>query len=494
MSTADTHLRISTRDLCPGMFLVRMDASWWKHPFFQARNRFIQTFDEVAEIRRFVEYVIIDCAKSQPSSLQGIFGRAAPRASTQSLPEPPRGPAGETAANPEVLTALSAEPSESAEPPSQCLDAGLELGGDELARLWKHLPSDEECRRQADQVAASRRERHASKREDVREKVVSRVTGSDKGVQLVMETIEHVHDLMDDARMGRSLNHERSKQQVAEIMKMYLASPSTVLALCTLKTQDEYTYQHCVNVSILSMAFARYLGMSAVSMADVGLAGLYHDLGKAKMPGEILKKPGKLSSDEYEIMKTHPVKGFHLLDTTDDLPGCVALAALQHHERADGSGYPQGLKGDAICREARIVGLADMYDAMTSDRVYHRAKRSTDVLKMLFSDRDRTFGSQQVEHFIRCLGIYPPGTFVQLSTGFGGVVVDRRGVVAHLPLVKVFFDSSFRLVPEHEVDLAESESHAHGEVRIMRSFGLSELETLVPGGLQGWIPALPKAR
>jgi len=249
---------------------------------------------------------------------------------------------------------------------------------------------------------------------------------------------------LEDVRLGRSLDTQVARSNVSEIVQSILRNASALTLMTNLKSRDEYTSIHCVNVCILSVAFGRHVGLGPDELADLGLGALLHDIGKMRVPLEILNKPGRLSAEEFAIIKEHVNHGRDILAPSEDLPPRALDIVLSHHERLDGSGYPRGLDGEGISRFAMMVAIVDVYDAVTSDRVYHAAISPHDALSMMYDSSPVSFDKDLFEQFIKCLGIFPVGSLVELSTGEVAMVmtVNRK---RHLkPIVMLLLDPDKR--------------------------------------------------
>ncbi|HEY3283336.1 MAG TPA: HD-GYP domain-containing protein [Armatimonadota bacterium] len=200
------------------------------------------------------------------------------------------------------------------------------------------------------------------------------------------------------------------------------SDPQAHTALTYLLRCDDYTVEHSTDVAVLMAALTSILGLSEEEQRLASLAGLLHDVGKQGIPEEILTKPGALTKREYDCIKTHPSLGLEVLSGWDRCPEAVRQVVYQHHERLDGSGYQQGLKGDGIHRFARIAGVVDSFDAMSARRVYSIGVPPRLALREIYSHRDVLFDSEPVLALVKLIGVYPVGTRVLLSTGESGVV------------------------------------------------------------------------
>lgn len=229
--------------------------------------------------------------------------------------------------------------------------------------------------------------------------------------------------LLNDVRLGKVIDTGIAKNVVKGFVTHCIKSPEAFVNLSRLKDFDNYTFTHSVNVSILAIAIGKRLGLSAEAMNSLGLGGLLHDIGKMMVPEEILNKPGKLTPEEFEVIKLHPEYGYEYLRGYD-FQSEVLQAVRFHHEKSDGSGYPFGLVEKDIPRNARIISITDVYDAVTSERVYHKGMMPSEALKLLFSWSGKHFNDTLVKFFISIMGIYPVGTLVALDTNELAIIYE----------------------------------------------------------------------
>src|SRR5476649_1424361 len=215
---------------------------------------------------------------------------------------------------------------------------------------------------------------------------------------------------------------------------------TALLALTTLKNYDNYTFTHMVNVSILTMGQARGLGIEGPLLREIGLAALMHDIGKVRTPLEILNKPDKLTDDEFTVMKRHTVEGAEILRQTPDIPALAPVVAFEHHLRLDGTGYPHGISRPSLNVATMICGIADVYDAMRSQRRYQQAFPTDRILEVLKRNDGTQFDQHLVRRFVQLVGIYPAGNLVQLDTGEIAVVLKAYAPDPYRPQVRVLFD------------------------------------------------------
>ena len=236
---------------------------------------------------------------------------------------------------------------------------------------------------------------------------------------------------MPDATMARTMI-DGLAQAVAQ-------NRTALLALTTLKNYDNYTFTHMVNVSILTMGQARGLGIDGPLLREFGLAALMHDIGKVKTPLEILNKPDKLTDEEFTIMKQHPVDGAEILRKTPDIPAISPVVAFEHHLRLDGTGYPHAVKRASLNLGTMLCSIADVYDAMRSQRRYQQAFPTERILEVLKRNDGTQFDQNLVRRFVQLLGIYPAGNLVRLNTGEIGVVLKVYAPDPYRPQVRVLF-------------------------------------------------------
>lgn len=269
-----------------------------------------------------------------------------------------------------------------------------------------------------------------------------------------------VRGLMRDARLGRQVQVEAVEPIVEQMTASILRDDGAMLSLCRLKSADDYTFLHCVAVGALMISFSRYLGHDAAFVRQCGLGGMLHDIGKAKTPLHILNKPGKLDDLEFARIKSHPTDGHAMLVQAGGMSPEVLTICRHHHERLDGSGYPDKQAGSAIAYEAQIGALCDVYDALTSDRVYHRGMAPTEALRKLLEWSPHHFDPKLVRAFTRCVGIYPVGAMVRLESGRIAVVetIDRDKLLT--PVVRVVWDTRRNApIEPFRLDLAAPEGH-----------------------------------
>jgi putative nucleotidyltransferase with HDIG domain len=217
---------------------------------------------------------------------------------------------------------------------------------------------------------------------------------------------------------------------------------TALMALTAMRNYDNYTFTHMVNVSILAMAQARALGIDGKLLREFGMSALMHDIGKVRTPKEILNKPGKLTDEEFVIMRRHVVDGAEILRRTPEMPILAPIVAFEHHLRLDNSGYPPSAKRDAMNLGSMLCAISDVYDAMRSQRAYQGAHPTDRILAVLKRNEGSQLDPHLVRRFVQILGIYPPGNLVKLSTGEVAVVLHVHAPDPHRPRVRVLFNAT----------------------------------------------------
>lgn len=396
-------VRIDTNDLRVGMYVVELDRPWLDTPFpFQGFH--VNGLKELQQVRRLCRYVYID-----PDLTVGREAVHLPRAPGAVAFSPKRTP---KAGNPPLHQRVALAPP--------------------IKSRYRDLIHVEE------EITAARAV-HTRAR----------------------QAIDHVFN---DVRLGQALPTQDAKAAVSEMVESVIRNPDALVWLTHLKKKDDYTSIHSMNVCILALAFGRHLGLSKNSLLHLGIGGLLHDVGKMRVKHEILVKPDILSEEEMALMRNHATYGHEILLASKDIPPGAAEIAWSHHERMDGTGYPRGLKGEAIGYFSRIIGIIDVYDAITSERFYHNAITSLEALEKMYEWRGSSFDTALVEQFIQCLGIYPAGSEVEMSSGEVGVVISVNREHRLRPKVMLLLDADkTRYDPPRLVDLMRKTHDDRGQ-------------------------------
>lgn len=279
-----------------------------------------------------------------------------------------------------------------------------------------------------------------------------------KAREIKKEAKKTIHNIMDDVKFGKQIETVKVESVVSKMVESIFRNQDALLSMGRLKKVDEYTYMHSMTVGILMIAFGKHLGYEKNILQDIGIGAMMHDIGKMQIPQELLVNDKKLDDYEYEIIKKHVVYSRSILEKTEGIPASSIQIAAQHHERIDGSGYPEGLKGEEISTLGRAAAIADVYDAMTSKRNYQRRFDPTEVLRKLFEWSEHFYDKQMVQQFIRCVGIYPVGTLVRLESGMLAVVLQHGEESLLQPIVKVVYNSEKnRYIKPDIIDLSKDD-------------------------------------
>ena len=275
-----------------------------------------------------------------------------------------------------------------------------------------------------------------------------------------------VQHAMHDTRLGRAINVDAVSQVVSEMTDSVLRNPDALSSLSRLKRFDEYTFYHSVNTALLAMSLGRQLGFDRSALHLAGIGTLLHDIGKMKIPLDVLNKPGRFEVHEMEIMKQHVLRGVEVLTSTTGLGDSYIQPALEHHERVNGAGYPHRRAKEEISQFGLITAIVDIYDAMTSDRCYHKGRPAHEILQLLYRlSLEGHLDSTLVQRFIQVVGVYPVGSIVELNTGETGIVKQVNHEAPLAPVVLLVKSAGNTLLSSpHEQDLSAQIERPHRNV------------------------------
>ncbi|HEY4212746.1 MAG TPA: HD-GYP domain-containing protein [Steroidobacteraceae bacterium] len=286
-----------------------------------------------------------------------------------------------------------------------------------------------------------------------------------RAAQLRARSAETMRHMFTEVRLGNAIEPDVCAPLVDDVVESINRHPDALLSLARLKTADEYTYMHSVAVCALMVSLGRQLGFSDGQCREAGMAGMMHDLGKAAMPQDVLNKPGKLTDEEFAIIKQHPVRGYEMLAPGPKITDGVRDVARHHHERFDGTGYPDRLAGEKISQLARMSAVCDVYDAVTSDRPYKAGWDPAHSLSQMASWKGH-FDPAIFQMFVKSVGIYPTGSLVRMKSGRLAVVMEQNTAILTKPIVKLFFSTKAGLPLKPQVlDLSNANTSDQIESR-----------------------------
>jgi HD-GYP domain-containing protein (c-di-GMP phosphodiesterase class II) len=268
---------------------------------------------------------------------------------------------------------------------------------------------------------------------------------------------------MEDIRQGKRIKMERAYSMMDAMETSIDSNRDALMYLMRIRKKDEYTMMHSINVGVLILTMTTLLGLKREARLQLAMGGLLHDVGKVKVPDQILKKPEKLSTEEFMEMQRHALYSKGIFATSREVPPEAIQMALQHHERIDGSGYPFGLKGTDIGIAAQMTAVADVYDALTADRCYRDGVSPIDGLRFIYSGCGTHFNRKFAHFFIKAIGVYPVGSFVRLESGLIGIVVGSNRDLLR-PVVRVFYNEARGWpVALKDIDLAKPLGQGGGD-------------------------------
>lgn len=422
--------KINVNEVKLGMYINGFCGSWLDHPFFKKKFLLQKEKDLISIRRSRVKELWIDISKG--------------------LDTAPAHEAGAAEAG-EVVAAPSAEQAPEA--------AGTQSQQERPAPRSPESPTPSGTPAQAQTM----------------EDEVSRA------VELCSNAKQAVMSMFHDARMGKAVPVGQAADLVEEISSSVMRHPDALINLARLKNSDDYTYMHSVAVCALMIALARQMQLAEDEVREAGIAGLLHDIGKMAIPNEILDKPGRLSDEEFEIIKSHPVEGHALLVNSAGISERTLDVCLHHHEKINGQGYPHGLSGDKISLFARMGAVCDVYDAVSSQRVYKEPWQPTEALRKMAA-WDGHFDRQIFEAFVKSLGIYPVGSLVSLNNGILAVVVEQNREALLTPKVKTVFSTLEKTeVACQLIDLSKEKDCRIQDMEKPQTWGLTNLERFWTG-------------
>ncbi|AWB69087.1 phosphodiesterase [Saccharobesus litoralis] len=265
----------------------------------------------------------------------------------------------------------------------------------------------------------------------------------------------------EDIAAGRAIDVEPVKEITKNCIDSIFRNQDALACMTRIREKDQYLMEHSLNVSILMSIFAKHLQLEPQLIQDLATGAFLHDIGKVKIPDEILNKPGKLTPEEFEVIKTHATHSLEILQNTQGLSAVSVQVAAEHHEKLNGTGYPKGLKGDEISQWGKMITIVDIYDAMTADRVYKKGMTPAAAFKFMKNMVPDELDEKLLNSFIQCVGIHPVGTVVKLTSGKLAIVTKSNKLNPLKPRVKVFYHAKHQHYTEpKDLDLAKIENDA----------------------------------
>lgn len=400
-----TERKISIEDLEIGMYVSRLDRPWVETRFLFQGFR-ISNDEDLEELRKACEYVFVDPERDA------------------TVAPPPALPTGRKPSKSPTVTLVHSR------------------GYDKLGEVFRSPPAVETW------------------------PVVSRI---DKEMaparQSRSDSLDVVSSVITDLKAGRKIALASVRDGVSGMIDSIIRNPAAFLWLTRLKNKDSYAYAHSVDACGLAVAFGRHLGFSRAELENLAIGTLLFDIGKLQLPESLLTKPGRLTEQEHKLILRHVEFGVDIAREIDGVNEQVLSVIAHHHERHDGSGYPRGLPGRKIPVNGRIAALVDCYDAITSERPYSPAMSAYDAIQALYEWRDKDFQADMVEQFIQCIGLYPTGTLVEMSTGEVGVVLEQNRVRRLRPQVMLLLDKDKYVYEINPIlDLIEDPLDARGRI------------------------------
>jgi HD-GYP domain-containing protein (c-di-GMP phosphodiesterase class II) len=397
--------KIDVDGLRVGMYVSRLDRPWLETPFL-FQGFIIRTDSDIEELRRYCEDVEIDIEQSD-ATLQSSL-----------LP---------------ATTKVHANTSSSQSRPGNSI-------WQRIKRLFGLKKAESSYERAPGEI-------YQDKVTTADELAVARNVHSGALQQLM--------DVLGSIRCGEEIPMPKLALVVDSMVDSVLRNQTAMALLVRMQKTDEHAGAHSMASSIWALVFGRHLGLDRESLAAVGLGGLLLDIGKTKLPKELLNKQGELTDIEWKHIRSHVDHGLQIIREVGNIDQRVTDMVATHHERHDGTGYPKGLKGNQIPVFGRIGGIVDSYTAMTNDRPYAKTMSSYDAMREFKSLSDKHFQAEMVEQFIQAIGIFPAGTLVELNTGEVGVVINENKTSRLQPELALILDSNKQLIEGFKIiDLA----------------------------------------
>lgn len=247
--------------------------------------------------------------------------------------------------------------------------------------------------------------------------------------------------LLNALKNGEVIDIAPIEEMADRLVYSIFKNRNALLLLSQIRKKDTYLMEHSLNVGILLANFGRFLNLGDQIIKNLVVGGLLHDTGKVMVPDEILHKPGRLTADEFSIMKQHVDFSLKIMNMSEGIGKIIRTVAENHHEKLDGSGYPRGLKGNELCLVSRMSAIVDVFDALTADRCYKKGMQASQAFRILLQGCGTQFDTHLVNNFIKCMGIYPTGSLVKLKSGKLAIVLETRESAPLKPVVKIIYSA-----------------------------------------------------
>jgi HD-GYP domain-containing protein (c-di-GMP phosphodiesterase class II) len=405
--------RISCSQLQTGMYVSELDRPWLETPFlFQGFE--IRSDREIAELKRYCDHVYID------TRMSGL-GEMLPRSLR-------------------VGGSTSSSPSKSSRAENDDISGGPTFT--RLKRLFRAFRGSSSSQQPAPEA------QYQDQQPVNDELPLAR--------DVRTRSLDAISSAMTRIREGGSLSVEVIDEVVDPLIDSVLRNHDALVLLTRIAKTDDYLHSHSVGCAVYAIAFGRHLGLDRSQLQTLGTGALLLDVGKTRLPTDLLMKESQLSDEEVALLHTHVELGVEILSATSNLDPAVIEIIRTHHERFDGRGYPEGLTGADIPVYGRIAGIVDHYDAMTSKQPYAEAMSPYDAMRELHKAVDIEFQAEMVEQFIRAIGMFPSGTLVELSSGEIGVVIEQNDIRRLRPKVMIILDRDKKQLEDfHTLNLRE---------------------------------------
>lgn len=392
--SANNQVQIATDELQVGMYVTRLDRPWTETPFL-FQGFYIRTQDEIDELQRYCEHVFID----KEREARGKTG-----ASTTA-------PHGGNSSNDRTITGVT-----SLRFPSPRQTTGGAVRNRTVYKV--SVPMEQELE--------TARHTHAA----------------------ALTTAQEIYTALEN---GGPLDMALVERVVEPMVESVLRNPDAMIWLARMKKHDAYSYHHSVGCSVWGIAFARHLGLDRQALYEIGLGCMLFDVGKTRLPAELLVKPGPLTPTEMQVARSHVDYSLEILENSDGITPRILKLVRSHHERFDGSGYPDGLKANQIPTFAKIAGIVDCYDAITAIRPYAKSLPPYEAVREIYNWRNTLFQTEVVEQFMQVVGAFPTGSLIELNSGAVGVVISQNEARRLRPKIMVVLDERKKPLKHFEI-------------------------------------------